>query len=120
MVEVEVNVEVSVSYSPQYGEDGYASILGVQDMPYQVAEWITWSIEKTFERTEEEAKMGCLICPRKVIFEVDVTVDGDKIKDATCQTVCPAPVKAWVELEAMKQITIEKEKPHEKTLSPIV
>lgn len=118
MVEVEINVEVSVSYSPQYGEEGMAIVL--RSMPLSVSQWIEWSVKKSFVRTEEEVAMGWVTCPRKVVFEVDVTVDGDTIKDATCQTVCPAFVKAWVELEAMKQIKIEKEKPHEKALSPVV
>lgn len=107
MVNVEVNVEVSVSYSPQYGEEGLAIVLG--PVPPKVAQWIEWSVVKSFTRTQEEVDMGWLTCPRKVVFEVDVVMVDGKIKDATCQTVCPNFVKAWVEQEAMKQVTVEKE-----------
>jgi len=61
-----------------------------------------------------EAYMFQESCIKKIEFEVEVFYrnhEGKKLPiTATCQTICPAFVAAWVEPEAIKQFKKDQEK----------
>ena len=111
MVYLPITVHVTVTNTMRYGLDFYASTVGCQ-APKDVRSWIEADVEKRFELSFEEEHTMENICERKLEFEVEVRYresegEGQKAVSATCQTVCPMFVKAWVEMEAMKQFNKE-------------
>jgi hypothetical protein len=111
MTYVPVTVHVTVTKTMRHGLDFYASTVGCH-APKDIRKWIESEVERSFELSMEEEHDMENLCERTLEFEVEVVYresegEGQKAVSATCQTVCPNFVKAWVETEAMKQFNKE-------------
>lgn len=80
-------------------------------VPFMVEQWIQTQAVYDFLTTWEEQCTMAERLDRTVSFEVllDINHEGQAYR-ANCQTICPAFVAAWVEIEAMKQYNKEKPK----------
>jgi hypothetical protein len=74
-------------------------------IPFQVREFIERLIEEDDEMYQESHT-------KKIEFEVEVFYrrkDGVQVAyDATCHTICPSFVSAWVEREAMRLFKVKE------------
>ena len=106
--EITIPVMVHKQQTMRYGLDFDAQVID-HLIPINVRQWIESGIMKEFQTTHEEDKYMEYLCERKMVFEVEVEyTPAGQAKGATCHTVCPNFVKAWVEKEAMKQFNLKE------------
>ena len=74
---------------------------------------IPFNVRKFFEHLIEEDEMYQESYSKKIEFEVEVFYklkDGVQVAyDATCHTVCPSFVSAWIEREAMQLFKVNQQ-----------
>lgn len=80
-------------------------------VPFMVEQWLQTQAVYDFLITWKERNDMAERIDRIVTFEVLLDINNDGVAySANCQTICPAFVAAWIELEAKKQYNQSKEK----------
>ena len=80
-------------------------------VPFMVEQWLQTQGMYDLLLHHEEVKGMAERIDRVVTFEVLLDINNEGVAyRADCQTVCPAFVAAWIELEAKKQYNQSKEK----------
>lgn len=79
-------------------------------VPYMVEQWLHAKSVSDFLLTYWEKKAMAERIDRVIQFEVLLDINNEgRAHKANCQTICPAFVAAWIELEAMKQYNQQKD-----------
>lgn len=80
-------------------------------VPYMVEQWLQTQATYDFLLHYWENKDMAQRVDRVVQFEIllDINNNGEAYR-ADCQTICPAFVAAWIELEAIKQYNQQQKK----------
>jgi len=107
--EITVPVEFYINRT-QDGDIEPIPIVSYQ-VPYMVEQWLQTQATYDFLLHYWEKKEMAQRIDRAVQFEIllDINNDGEAHR-AECQTICPAFVAAWIELEAMKQYNQQRKK----------
>jgi len=80
-------------------------------VPFMVEQWLQTQAMYDLLLKHWEVKGMAERIDRVVSFEVLLDINNEgKAYSADCQTVCPAFVAAWIELEAKKQYNQQKDK----------
>lgn len=109
MKEINVPVELYIN-KLQSGDLEPVAIINYH-IPYMCEQWIRTEAERNFLLSYKEKQSMPERIDRSVSFEILIDINNDgKAYRAECQTICPAFVAAWIELEAMKQYNQQKVK----------